>query len=428
MGQEFCDPLAHCEYDEGYLVFNRLNNYKEVWRRRIDVLGVPADAWPSEPHNKPDLRMIEAYLAARDKYLDPSRDEDPDLIRGQFVPWACLLTAEDPEEDPGFQLTRGTLLVSGASSAFLYGIEKAELQQTIQVHPAGFGELRYVDVSEHHVFMAGTFQLNVYDRASGSCVLNIPSGRLPWGFYANPENQWRCTGEPFNHGELHFRRADSPNWAYREDYFHAGGWFVILKSILAYTLLVNVSSCGKHLAILTLSNRIILIQDFWRLLTPSQVALHDIVKQVDLYTEQPSLAMEGYFAFNRGKVAVVGAHGIFALILDSVLDQLGEIDLPPKDVSLQISQQTSSEHKPSWPNLRFRQVQFDDLTIVSTDMISCLQLTETKLFVSVLSEGWVEERGGNMWCYDFASPPSSGKSRNHTTRSKVSRVCILSAA
>jgi hypothetical protein len=100
--------------------------------------------------------------------------------------------------------------------------------------------------------------------------------------------------------------------------------------------------------------------------------------------------MEGYLAYDRGKIAVVGIHGVFVLVLDSILDQLGEVDLPPKDVSLQ--QPTSSEHKPSWPNLRLREVEFDDLDMINTDIISCLQLTETKLYVSVLSDDFIGDR------------------------------------
>lgn len=168
---------------------------------------------------------------------------------------------------------------------------------------------------------------------------------------------------------------------------------------------------------MALSNRIILIQDFWRLfptfsssspptLTPSPITLQEIAKQVDFYIERPLLETEGYLAYDRGKVAVAGIHGIFVLVLDSVLDQLGEVDLPLKDVSLQNLQPTSSVHKPSWPNLRLREVQFNDLDVYDTDVaISCLQLTDTKLYVSVFPDDLVDEWGGNMWCYDFASSP-----------------------
>jgi len=181
---------------------------------------------------------------------------------------------------------------------------------------------------------------------------------------------------------------------------------------------VHVSSCGKHLVIMATSNRVILIQDFWRLfptfsssspptLTPSPITLQQISKQVDFYIDRPLLdMMEGYLAYDRDKIAVVGIHGIFVLVLDSILDQLGEVNLPPKDVSLRNLLLTSLEYKPSWPNLRLRKVEFDDLDVFNADMFSCLQLTETKLYLSVLLDDFGEERGGNMWCYDFASSPS----------------------
>lgn len=117
------------------------------------------------------------------------------------------------------------------------------------------------------------------------------------------------------------------------------------------------------------------------------------------------LEFEGYLAYDGGKVAVAGIHGVYVLVLDSILDQLGEIELPPKDVSLQRLEQIKSEHTPSWQNLRLREVLFDYASITGADRILCLQLTATKLYVSVISSDMVEERDGNMWCYDFASSP-----------------------
>jgi len=360
--------------------------------------------------------MIEGNLVAQDRYFDTNRSRDPDHLRGQFVPWARLLI---PEIGRAFKLTRGTLLVASAQRAFLYDVEKAELRQTIEMHALGPGHLRYVDVSEQHIFIVTNRRLNVYDRANGSCVLSIPAGRLPWDFYASPENQWRCTEDTFNDGELGFRRAEPPNWADREDYFHAGVWSKILSWVLPIWLTspcqVHVSSCGKHLVIMAMSSRIILVQDFWRLfptlsptspptLITSPITLRHISKQVDFYTDRPVLEMEGYLAYDRGKVAVFGIHGVFVLVLDPILDQSGEIEQLPKDASLR-KLPRSSEHEPSWPNLRLREVQFDDLDIFNTEIISCLQLTETKLYLSVLSDDIVDDRGGNMWCYDFASSP-----------------------
>ena len=192
---------------------------------------------------------------------------------------------------------------------------------------------------------------------------------------------------------------------------------IVILVQLTFPRKAHVSSCGNHLAIMTTGNRIILIQDFWRLfptlsssspptLTPSQTKLRDISKQVDFYTDRPILEMEGYLAYDRGRVATVGIHGVFVLVLDSILDQLGEMSLPPKDPSLQGLQPASSEHELSWPHLRLREVQFDDPDMLNTQIISCLQLTETKLYLSVFSDDIWDERGENMWCYDFASSPS----------------------
>jgi len=172
--------------------------------------------------------MIAANLVAEARYLDASRSRRPDHLRGQFVPWALL---KIPENGRMFKLTRGTLLVSSPYNAFLYDVEKAELQQTIQVHSPDFGQLRYVDFSEQHVLVLGTRKLNIYDRPSGSHVLTIPAGpRPPRDLYASTENRWRRTTNISNNGELAFRRAMATDLAHREDYFHAGAWSWVLRT------------------------------------------------------------------------------------------------------------------------------------------------------------------------------------------------------
>lgn len=395
LDEKYCAPFVHCEHDQGYIVFNRYDNYKEVWRRRTDVLDIPENAWPSGLHNKPDGLMIRGNRVAERVYLDPNRSRDPDHLRGQFVPWARLLV---PEDGRAFKLTRGTLLVCSAQKAFLFDVGKGELQQTIEV-VATTGRLRYVDISEQHVFIVCSLQLSVYDRATGSGVLAIPAGRQPWDFYANPENQWRRTEETLNHGELGFRRAEPSNRSHRDDYFHAA----------------HVSSCGKNLAIKATSNRVILIQDFWRLLptlssssppasVPSSVMLRDISKQVDFYGQQPTSEPEGYLAYDSGKVAIIGTQGIYVLVLDSILDQFGDIKPLPKDISLQTTQPASLRHEQSWPNLRLRQVGFENQELFSRVMFLCLQLTETKLYFSLLPTQ-EEDLDDNMWYCDFSSSP-----------------------
>jgi hypothetical protein len=218
MGQEFCSGCVDCEYDGGYIVVYQGDDCKEVWRRRIDVLGIPAEAWPSGPSNKPGENMMEGNRIAENRHLDADRSRDPDHLRGQFVPWARLAF---PQESLASKFVQGTLLESNSQRAFLYDIEKAELQKTIEVGSHGFGNVRYVDINEKHIFLVRPFQLTVYDQATSSLVLSIPAGRLPCDFYANPEDQLIRTEEALNHGELGFRAA-GPAGADREEYFHAG--------------------------------------------------------------------------------------------------------------------------------------------------------------------------------------------------------------
>lgn len=164
--------------------------------------------------------MIEGNRIAENRYFDVDHSRDPDHLRGQFVPWARLVI---PEDSQALKLTRGTLLASSNQTALLYDIEKAELQETIDIYTYGFGDVRHVDISEQHIFVVRALQLNVYDRATSTLVLTIPAGRQPFDFYASPENQLIRTEETLGHGELGFRAA-SPDRGYWDTYFHAGAW------------------------------------------------------------------------------------------------------------------------------------------------------------------------------------------------------------
>jgi len=216
----------------------------------------------------------------------------------------------------------------------------------------------------------------------------------------SPENQLTRAKETLNHGELGFRAA-GPGQAYRDECFHA----------------VHISSCGKHLAILTLSNKVILIQDFWKLVPvlsyppsasiPSPITLGNTSKQVDFQNRRLPWDPVGRLAYNRGRVAVVSVHGAYVLVLDSILDQLGGISFPPKDISLQMSPRSLGHEQP-WPNLRLCEVRFGDgdVEISSRRTILCLELTETRLYFSVFPGDINDERGENMWGYDFSSSSS----------------------
>ena len=135
----------------------------------------------------------------------------------------------------------------------------------------------------------------------------------------------------------------------------------------------------------------------------SPPTLKDISKQVDFYIERPFSQAQGRIAYHRGRVAVASVCGVYVFTLDSTLDQLGEIALPPKDAPLQ-TVLASAERDSPWPNLRLRKLWFGKT--LSTEVVPCLELAGTKLYLSVFHFSHWEDRGDNMWCYDFASPPS----------------------
>jgi len=155
---------------------------------------------------------------------------------------------------------------------------------------------------------------------------------------------------------------------------------------------------------MSLGTRVVLIQDFWRLLSPDTIKLQQVSKQIDLHIALSMLGNNGWITYDWGKVVVVGVHGVFVFVLDSIFDRLEQVDLASKDVSSRRLQATSLEHELPWPNLRLRKVQFGDPAVLNRDTLLCLKLTETKMYLSAPSV-YLDERDVNMWCYDFA--PSS---------------------
>ena len=81
--------------------------------------------------------MFEARLITQAQYLDASRMRDLEHLCGQLTPWARLAIPDDIDDNFGFRLKRGTLLAFSTDKAFLYDIEKAGLQQTIEMDVLG---------------------------------------------------------------------------------------------------------------------------------------------------------------------------------------------------------------------------------------------------------------------------------------------------
>ena len=156
----WCLPMVreagHCEYDNGYLVFDHQTGEKEIWRLASDFSEgeFAADAPPDDEQMGESARAAEVY-----RHYAP---------RGHFRPWALLWFPEDYEGR--FRLAYPTLISSGPKEVFLHDVRTGSLVQTIDMHmPCD------VDVNERHAFLCEEDVVHVFSRESGSEILRIPA-------------------------------------------------------------------------------------------------------------------------------------------------------------------------------------------------------------------------------------------------------------
>ncbi|KAI6017465.1 hypothetical protein EDC04DRAFT_2576716 [Pisolithus marmoratus] len=154
---------AHCEYDHGYIVFNRRDNDKEVWRRVVDAGN--EDHCTASP---PDSGMLSAWTAGIPRWHASTH-------HGHFKPWALLRM---PESTRAFRLSHLTLLVSGSENAYLWDVSEGRLVETIgdiqrRYHDKTLGSIKYVEVNDKYAFICGSNQLRIFERGGGALVYGL---------------------------------------------------------------------------------------------------------------------------------------------------------------------------------------------------------------------------------------------------------------
>ncbi|KAG9043337.1 hypothetical protein FS837_009733, partial [Tulasnella sp. UAMH 9824] len=168
---------AHVEYDNGFIVFTRIEDGVEVWRRSTDLFN-PETYLPC----KPDAAQIEVspspvpefppnFPPVYDSHRKPSAStEDPVPRRGVYLPFALLMS---PAEARCYRLVFPHLLVASEFSrqAFIWDVRTSTLVETMNIQPpprhGGFhlpAHMTYVELSSSFVFVCWTFALGVYRR------------------------------------------------------------------------------------------------------------------------------------------------------------------------------------------------------------------------------------------------------------------------
>ncbi|KAI0040438.1 hypothetical protein FA95DRAFT_1599422 [Auriscalpium vulgare] len=135
-------PFAHCEYGNGFLVFDRLGSSKEVWRLASDFASNDAVVEAA----RPDYTQLRAAAQAAQRHGYAGR--------GHFRPWALLVF---PEMTLAYRFVYPTLLSASESRAFLYDVRTGTLMQTIENVVADGDNINYVELSERNLSLPGEF-------------------------------------------------------------------------------------------------------------------------------------------------------------------------------------------------------------------------------------------------------------------------------
>ena len=148
--------FAHCEYGNGFLVFDRFHPHSlEIWRLTNEWDG-------TIPESNVLYRPDEHQLSAPRRILDVSG-------RGSFSPWALFTPRENPR---AYRFVYPHLLVGSewGQELYVFDVTSATLQETIPIPetaapPGGQGvQINYVELGERHVFVCTPYSMLIIPR------------------------------------------------------------------------------------------------------------------------------------------------------------------------------------------------------------------------------------------------------------------------
>ncbi|EGN92333.1 hypothetical protein SERLA73DRAFT_117516 [Serpula lacrymans var. lacrymans S7.3] len=353
LGQLHVVRYAHCEYSNGFLIFNRHDNCKEVWRLSSDY---PPDLDPGDLPTPfpPDDQMLRASNQAAHMFSSPTN-------RGHFKPWSLL---QMPEMTRAFRFVYPTLLSTAVNNAYMWDVPTSKLVQSItgiqavtpDTQSRPLGRINYVEVNDRYAFICGSQQLRVFSKEGGALVFSLSPEHLV------QSRQWHVlwpgdAPSPVQDNIL----APNPVSLVYPSYSGASAGQNHFGALMA----VHVSSSGRDLVALSTYGLLLIIRDFERVVT-KEIALADALTQINFnpqsrYRDDFSI----YLAFEYGKIGLATRRGIFVLALDS-------------DIHTATSGSAARTPTTSLPLSVCRVVSFDTPKLLP--FISCLQITDTGLY------------------------------------------------
>ncbi|KAF4562492.1 hypothetical protein EYR36_004152 [Pleurotus pulmonarius] len=323
--------FAHCEYGEGFVVFDRMDGSKEVWR-----LVSEYDTSPPPALSLPDPRQLDAY--ARSCALYPAS-------RAHFRPWLLLHV---PFNTHALSFVYPSLLVSGLHQAIIFDVSTGlrvqridELQDAPHLHQYSFNRIsvRDVGLTAQHVLVCCAASLKVFSRATGACILQIGSHENLYGqhrFRLIPGDTKAAPHPDAELVECCTQQEIYTRWppGFQFDHFVA----------------VRVSPCGAHVAVLLSCSRLIVFPNFERIVA-GKAYEHDVAIDIELgRVRYESIDL----AYEHDRIAVATAGGVFVVHL--------HLDRRLPDITVhRVARMTDPD------NLQY---------------VSCMQMTDTGLFVN----------------------------------------------
>ncbi|THH20205.1 hypothetical protein EUX98_g8626 [Antrodiella citrinella] len=333
---------AHVEYGNGFLIFDRFGEYKEVWRLATHM-GTEACTNACAPD------VLQSGHSDFAEQRNPSSD-----LRGHFKPWALL---RSPEWGRAFRFVYPTLLVGSFSKAYLFDVESGSLVQTVentqQVDGVPLGEIHYVEVSDQHVFICGSVELRAFNRTDGRLAFRMSPDEIP------DMTQLRAGG---------LRRVSYPRTRCAEVQPIPLTLDEEISRTLRYFIAVHV--CGEDLAILRDDAEVIFIRNYKTAFQKKQPMTNFAVKiriRDSAYSVDSVRAV--YMAFEHGRLATAG---VFVFTLDETIHSTSN------------SSSRNDEHPTLWSQplaiVCCRVRSLENRTVLN--QVSCLQMTESKLFLA----------------------------------------------
>ncbi|KAI6124251.1 hypothetical protein EDD17DRAFT_907624 [Pisolithus thermaeus] len=327
---------AHCEYDHGYIVFNRLDNCKEVWRRVVD-----ADNEDHCTESPPDADMLSAWTEGISRW-------DASTRHGHFKPWALLRM---PEHTRAFRLSHLTLLASATENAYLWDVSQGRLIETIcdiqrWHHDQTLGHIQYVEVNDKYAFICGSSQLRIFERGGGALVYDL-----------SPKNLVRKVWNI-----LSFDEHPAPNSSIVKRQKLQQSDLTTSSSADDQFMAVHVSGNGKDIVALTVCGVLIIVPGFQRLIS-GEAVLSNIAVQLRFPPNVGHLQDTAiYLALSEkdGKVAAAMCRGLYLVSPDIEFSNI-TTECPPRP-GVVVSRLTK----------------FEDMKLLS--FVSCLQITRTSIY------------------------------------------------